>query len=295
MNKQELASIAKQPQSISNGDVNELRKLSEEYPYSQVLHTLLAKGSYMHAANHAQRDLHMAAMYATDRALLKSIIVGKTAQSVATKSDNQVKEKPSKSSVANNIPERKASDQSLSHSDSDQLRAQVLRDLDALVESKRHYEEEIKAFDNVLDSPKKSKSKKKATKAVKEKTVKEKESKEKKAKKAEKEVAKTTKTSSTKKTKKKEDKKEQHELIENFIKKAPSISKKVEKEEPVDNQKDLSAPSAQFNDDLISENLAQIMIKQGQKAKAIDIYKKLIWKFPQKKAYFATQIEALKK
>jgi ABC-type Zn uptake system ZnuABC Zn-binding protein ZnuA len=37
------------------------------------------------------------------------------------------------------------------------------------------------------------------------------------------------------------------------------------------------------------------MIKQGKHEKAIDIYKKLIWKFPQKKAYFATQIEELKK
>jgi hypothetical protein len=43
------------------------------------------------------------------------------------------------------------------------------------------------------------------------------------------------------------------------------------------------------------ENLASIMIKQGKHETAIDIYKKLIWKFPQKKAYFATQIEELKK
>ena len=60
-------------------------------------------------------------------------------------------------------------------------------------------------------------------------------------------------------------------------------------------KKDLSAPSVKFRDDIISENLANIMIKQGKHEKAIDIYKKLIWKFPQKKAYYATQIEELKK
>jgi TolA-binding protein len=41
--------------------------------------------------------------------------------------------------------------------------------------------------------------------------------------------------------------------------------------------------------------LAQILTRQGKKDKAIEVYKKLIWKFPQKKAYFAAQIEDLKK
>jgi len=57
---------------------------------------------------------------------------------------------------------------------------------------------------------------------------------------------------------------------------------------------DLSAQSVEFGDNLVSENLARVMIKQGKKSKAIDIYKKLIWKFPQKKAYFASQIDSLK-
>jgi len=43
----------------------------------------------------------------------------------------------------------------------------------------------------------------------------------------------------------------------------------------------------------VSENLAQILLSQGKKQKAIEIYKKLIWKFPQKKAYFAARIEEL--
>ena len=60
-------------------------------------------------------------------------------------------------------------------------------------------------------------------------------------------------------------------------------------------KKDLSLPSVKFRDDIISENLACIMVKQGKHEKAIDIYKKLIWKFPQKKTYFASQIEELKK
>ena len=58
---------------------------------------------------------------------------------------------------------------------------------------------------------------------------------------------------------------------------------------------DLARESVNFNDNLVSENLAIILTDQGKTQKAIDIYKKLIWKFPQKKAYFASQIEKLKK
>jgi hypothetical protein len=57
---------------------------------------------------------------------------------------------------------------------------------------------------------------------------------------------------------------------------------------------DLSETSTHLSDDVISETLAKLMVKQDRKEKAIDIYKKLIWKFPQKKAYFADQIKKLK-
>ena len=94
--------------------------------------------------------------------------------------------------------------------------------------------------------------------------------------------------------KKKLKKEEQEKLIEKFIKSDPQMQNVLSSKE-LSEKKDLSAPSVKFRDDIISENLANIMIKQGKHEKAIDIYKKLIWKFPQKKAYFATQIEELKK
>ena len=61
------------------------------------------------------------------------------------------------------------------------------------------------------------------------------------------------------------------------------------------NKEDLSTLSTTLGDDLVSENLANILIKQGKVNDAIDIYNKLIWKFPQKQAYFAACIEELKK
>jgi tetratricopeptide (TPR) repeat protein len=89
-------------------------------------------------------------------------------------------------------------------------------------------------------------------------------------------------------------KEEQKKLIEKFIQSDQQMQS-VRSSKEITEKKDLSLSSVKFRDDIISENLAGIMVKQGKHEKAIDIYKKLIWKFPQKKAYFATQIDALKK
>ncbi len=88
----------------------------------------------------------------------------------------------------------------------------------------------------------------------------------------------------------------QRKIIDAFIKKEPKIRPKKPslkvKEKP---QKDLSVESTKIKNNLVSENLAIIMEKQGKISKAKDIYKKLIWKFPQKKAYFAARIKELDK
>ena len=91
-------------------------------------------------------------------------------------------------------------------------------------------------------------------------------------------------------------KQEQIKLIDDFIKTAPSFSQKKNPppEEPQE-QVDLAEKSILKGDNLISENLANIMLKQGKKEKALDMYKKLIWKFPQKKSYFASLIEEIKR
>lgn len=86
--------------------------------------------------------------------------------------------------------------------------------------------------------------------------------------------------------------KKQREIIDRFIKGQPSISKPV-----ITNASgvDLSEASTVFSDQIISETLVEILIKQGKREKAIEVLKKLIWKIPQKKSTFAAQIEELKR
>jgi len=57
----------------------------------------------------------------------------------------------------------------------------------------------------------------------------------------------------------------------------------------------LSLKSSEFPEAAITENLANILLKQGKSTQAIAIYEKLVLKYPQKKSYFATQIQNLKK
>jgi predicted Zn-dependent protease len=89
--------------------------------------------------------------------------------------------------------------------------------------------------------------------------------------------------------------KHQIEVIDQFIKTQPTITNVKDKlaTAPIG---DLSSiKSGEFSDHIVSETLVEILIQQGKKDKAIEVLKKLIWKFPQKKAYFAAQIEELKK
>ena len=86
---------------------------------------------------------------------------------------------------------------------------------------------------------------------------------------------------------------EQNEIIDRFIKTQPSITRKPAAIPPESG--DLSEPSGHFGENIVSETLVEILLKQGKKEKAIEVLKKLIWKFPQKKTYFASQIEELRK
>ncbi|GAB4494469.1 MAG: hypothetical protein OHK0019_20900 [Saprospiraceae bacterium] len=58
---------------------------------------------------------------------------------------------------------------------------------------------------------------------------------------------------------------------------------------------ELAERSVSENKDVISETLARLLAKQGYRDKAIDMYERLRLTFPEKSAYFAAEIEKLKK
>ncbi|WP_316802309.1 hypothetical protein [Pedobacter nototheniae] len=82
------------------------------------------------------------------------------------------------------------------------------------------------------------------------------------------------------------------EIIDKFLKEDPTI--KPPKPEQIDNE-NKAKKSAEDHYDLVSETLAKIYIEQMLYHKAIDTYKKLSLKYPEKSRYFADLIQSIEK
>lgn len=88
-------------------------------------------------------------------------------------------------------------------------------------------------------------------------------------------------------TRKKED-----EIIERFIHDAPQIKPQVGEKLDSENK---AKRSSEDQDEIVTETLAHVYADQMLYHKAIKVYQKLMLKFPEKRRYFASQIEQLEK
>ena len=88
-------------------------------------------------------------------------------------------------------------------------------------------------------------------------------------------------------------KREQIDLIKAFSKKEIKLAT-IKEIEANQNNENLADASTSLNEGLMSETFAKILLQQGKKAQAIEIYEKLALKFPEKRAYFANLIEKSK-
>jgi hypothetical protein len=250
----------------------ELEQLVHEYPYSQPVRMLNMKSSSKLSKLEFQKRLSLAAFYSTDRNVLRSLVEHGTVPSDSKSTAPKARQKPpasttAKKKVAARVPIKKKAD-------IEALRNEVLTNLETLQKTKAHFLELTESGEIDIAAPK-TKSKPKAEQAKKTKAT------------SPKSIRKSLKAKP--KTSRSRTKKD--DIIDKFIAEEPSITPN---KKPQDNQSDLSKPSSVLKEDLVSENLAIIFAKQGKTAKAIEIYKKLIWKFPQKKASFAARIEELK-
>ncbi len=83
----------------------------------------------------------------------------------------------------------------------------------------------------------------------------------------------------------------QQSIIDRFIKEEPRIQ--PAKSSVPDGE--IARESLEDKPDLVSETLAEVLLKQGKKERAIVIYKKLCLMFPEKSSYFAKKLESIQK
>lgn len=84
------------------------------------------------------------------------------------------------------------------------------------------------------------------------------------------------------------------DLVNNFLRRQPRLTRPAMLSPAgAGAQADLSARSTRPEAELASEGLAQILVRQGKTARAIEIYERLMVKQPEKMAYFAAQIQQL--
>lgn len=82
--------------------------------------------------------------------------------------------------------------------------------------------------------------------------------------------------------------------IQELIDKVRTSKKDITERASFYSAEKMAKKSAQINDDIITETLANIYYQQESYEKALEAYKKLSLKFPKKRAYFANQIKLIK-
>ncbi|MBN8652664.1 MAG: hypothetical protein J0L67_14625 [Cytophagales bacterium] len=273
--------------ALSQEEAQVILGLQRDFPYSQVLHGLAARAAQDNNLNDKEHHLHLCAIYSTDRAVLKSVMTALQQPRVVVEIPIHQIEPPLKivQEVVPVVDEPKAinteaePEVEIIHTPTnlsgDELYNEVMHDIEILRERKAQFEQLVSNLENGLPVSSDSKSKKVKATDPDEGLLKE------------------IKLQKKKIKPEGEKQKEQIDIIDQFIKIQPTMPKvKAIEGQP---KIDLAEPSVTYSDNIVSETLVEILLKQGKKEKAIEVLKKLIWKFPQKKAYFAARIEELKK
>ncbi|MFN6087535.1 MAG: hypothetical protein ACK47E_02195 [Cyclobacteriaceae bacterium] len=277
MNPQKFYWFVQNYNSLLLEDANQLIELEGQFPYSQVIRHMVARVTQDLNLSEKDNALRQSAIYATDRAVLKSIMTSPRVEQQILRTEEVFVELSTPPIEAQPIRATAIEDEAVLPdipSQSVDIYEEVEQDLAQLHNSMHRFEQVVEQLehsarplsDGITTHPiEKGELKEadliehiKSTKEIKSEGVKQ---------------------------------NEQTEIIDHFIKTQPIINKLRPVSEPTDLTEKIELQVTH----IVSETLVEILLKQGKKEKAVEMLKKLIWKFPQKKAYFAARIEELKK
>ena len=328
MKESDIIQYIESPGLLKHSDINQLRKLLNEFPFYQTAHILLLKSLKINNSDDFETQLSKSSIHISDRDILFRFLnqefedesEEKNIENVEFKGDseliNNITEKEKPQLLKNRNVKRRINNsfegmgENISETISSQLEFSIIKESQKLEYSSEIYfiDEERTGKNNIItidadpDVLKNSNRKKDILQIDEVPSEEKTENIENlsdsedafeliEIEKDEKEEAKETKTQNgyfdIANYVDEEVFAQKNDLISKFIDKDPRI-KPNEKE---GENSDISTQSIQEDSNLLSETLVKVYIKQGLFKKAIQSYKKLSLKYPEKSAYFATQIE----
>ena len=322
LTKSDLLPLLKQPEAIAAETLTDLEELARQYPYFQAVHTLIAKAKHDEQASDAEAALHHAAIYAPDRRHLRKIILEEVHRSPSeVPLTDEATPSPAEVAVTEIQKDAEPTDApmagavELSGSATEQVEEPVAsfeasepivteeNEPEATLDTVKNEPETVVVAEDHDPEPtiaeEEAPSVAEPVIATEPTTTDEADERESVYDALEKNLKNLQEVRSAQRT---EDQKplvsgttqrEQQELMDKFVSQEhDKLSTPMDLEATI---ADLAERSTLAPEELVTENLAEIFIKQGKVEKGLALYEKLSLKFPEKKAYFADKIEQLKK
>ncbi|MFK5856912.1 MAG: hypothetical protein QM503_12345 [Bacteroidota bacterium] len=252
MNKEEFTGYLEDSKTLTSESIISLNELITEFPYCQSSRILLTLNLFSEKNIRYDSELKTTAVYVSNRGLLRKYIDRLSTDTIKVTLPDEEVIEP-KQHVEVEKTDAKVSVEQKEVAKTVNTKVSVEDDAESIAEVKSILERHIHELE--LENEQKR-----------------------------------TKTTIPKKSSKPGKKKS--DIVDDFIKNEPSISRpKAKFYNPVDNAKE----SIVDNENIVSETLAGIYYDQGHLIKAIKIYQKLSLKFPEKSSYFAALIKKAEK
>ncbi|HLV93277.1 MAG TPA: hypothetical protein VKX34_09155 [Aequorivita sp.] len=301
MNIEHFTYLLANPQKITSGDVTELDHLLQKYPYFQSARALQLKGLKNQESYRYNDALKLTAAHTTDRDILFEYITSeKFIQNEISKSILQHDTSVLDIEVFSEDISEEVSIEENEKFDKEKKKAEAILNPDLferkvasitnLVEDEEPKSKEEKGTKPELDTDSPLEFTKNDTYSFSEwlKLTKAK-------------PIERSKKESTTEEPQKDEKDRKFELIDKFIQERPKIIPEAnsgdqsQKARISNETKNLVASYTQAPDSLMTETLAKVYLQQKNYKKAIQAYKILILKNPEKSGFFADQIRAIEK
>ena len=273
MNKDEFIGFMQQPTKLDSQTLSGLTALVNEFPYCSTVRILLSVNQYKEKDVRYETELRTTAIYSGDRSILKKHIdrAGQSNVRIVLPDEEKAEEvkkgetsSPLKDSVVTEMVEKVAFTEpeepktSTVQQEGSEMPAENIPYIDMEIQElkeiiNRHIDE-LEQETHLQSPPHVVEATEKKSDAVKEKS--------------------------------------KEELLDDFIKNQPSITRP---KAAFYNPLEVAKESIVDQENIISETLATIYYDQGHLQKAIKIYQKLSLKYPEKSTYFAALIQKAEK